>query len=236
MKIPKPSVNYLELRPGNLLSEKFRHLLLLLYWPFYCVVFMFLEHTYPKYMSSLGKEFHVMHCALDDIIPFNEIFLVPYMFWFLYIIFVLLYTLLYDVDAYNGMMTFVIITYTLSLIIYFTYPTIQHLRPTIFERDNFLTDYMRAFYNFDTNTNICPSVHVFGSFASTFTIMHIKNAGLKLKIAANIMNILICLSTVFLKQHSAIDVFVALPICLIAYFISFRFEGKKDKKAKEYVI
>ena len=235
MKFPKPCINYLELRPYNLLSKKFRHLLLLLYWPIYCVIFMFLEHSYPKYMSSLGKEFHVMHTGLDDLIPFNEIFLIPYMFWFLYIILVLFYTMFYDIDAYNGMMTFIIITYTISLIFFFTYPTIQHLRPTVFERDNFLTDYMRSFYQFDTNTNICPSVHVFGSFASTFAIMHIKKAGTGLKIAAHITNVLVCLSTVFLKQHSVIDVFVALPICLIAYFISFRYEGK-NKKVREYVI
>lgn len=28
--------------------------------------------------------------------------------------------------------------------------------------------------------------------------------------------ILICLSTMFIKQHSAVDVFAALPVCLLA--------------------
>ena len=232
---PEPSINYLELRPSNLFSERFRHLLLLLYWPIYCVLFAFLENCYPRYMSSLGKEFHVMHCGLDDIIPFNELFLIPYIFWFLYIVIMIAYTLFYDIETYNKMMTFIIITYTIALISYFTYPTIQFLRPPVFERNNFLTDFMRSFYNFDTNTNICPSVHVFGSFASTFAVIHTKFAGKKIKIAAHITNILICMSTVFLKQHSVIDVFTALPICIIAYVISFKYEGKRSKKLPEYV-
>ena len=34
--------------------------------------------------------------------------------------------------------------------------------------------------------------------------------------------ILISISTVFLKQHSVIDIIVAVPICIIAYFICYR--------------
>lgn len=34
--------------------------------------------------------------------------------------------------------------------------------------------------------------------------------------------LLICLSTVFLKQHSVIDVLAALPLALIAYAVCYR--------------
>ena len=33
--------------------------------------------------------------------------------------------------------------------------------------------------------------------------------------------ILICLSTMFIKQHSAVDFFVALPVCLLAEIIVY---------------
>ena len=236
MKFRKPTVDYSELRPTNITSEKFRHLLLLLYWPVFYALFCFAENGYDKYITSLGKHFAVVYHPLDDVIPFNELFLFPYMFWFAYIVIMLLYTMFYDVEAFKGMMKFIMITYTIALICYYTYPTIQHLRPVTFERDNFLTDFMRDFYAYDTNTNVCPSIHVFGSFASTYAVLRAAGIGKVLKASACVMNVLICLSTVFLKQHSVVDVFVALPICFIAYFISFNYKGHTRKVKNKVAI
>ena len=36
------------------------------------------------------------------------------------------------------------------------------------------------------------------------------------------LGVLICLSTVFVKQHSVLDIFVAIPYGTIAWLISFR--------------
>jgi len=38
--------------------------------------------------------------------------------------------------------------------------------------------------------------------------------------------LLICASTLFLKQHSVIDVIAAIPVCLIAYYFSFKRTAK----------
>lgn len=233
MKSKLQMVNYNDLRPGNLFSEKFRHLLLLLYWPLYMVIFSFLENGYGKYITSLGKEYHVMHCPLDDMIPFNELFLIPYLFWFLYIVLALAHTLFYDVETFKKLMCFIIITYSVALISYFVYPTCQMLRPASFERQNILTGFMRWFYSYDTNTNVCPSVHVLGSIASTIGLVYSKGVPLGIRISAHVMNVLIILSTVFLKQHSVIDVLYALPVSLFAYLICFRFKGiRKSEKKK----
>ena len=35
----------------------------------------------------------------------------------------------------------------------------------VFERDNLFTKFLEGFYQFDTNTNVCPSIHVIGSVA-----------------------------------------------------------------------
>ena len=42
-----------------------------------------------------------------------------------------------------------------------------------------------------------------------------------LHIAFMVTTILICLSTVFLKQHSIVDVFAAVPVCVLGYVLSF---------------
>lgn len=212
MKQKYPMVDYRKFRPGKLNTNEFRHLKLLLFWPIFGLLFAYVERFYPV------KAYYVMHCPVDDLIPFNELFLIPYLFWFVFLVGMLLYTLLYDVDGFRRMMWFIIITYSAAIVIYLLFPTCQQLRPAIFERDNFLTRFMAWFYTFDTNTNVCPSIHVMGSLAVLAAAWHtprFRTAGWRTAFAA--AAVLICLSTVFLKQHSVLDVIAALPICLAAY-------------------
>ena len=212
----KPEIDYRELRLSNLNSDKFKHLRLLLYWPIYGLFFFFVERLYDV------SEYFSVYTTIDDLIPFCEIFLIPYLFWFVYLIGMHVYTLLYDVAAFRKMMYFVMITYSVTIIIYLIFPTCQHLRPTEFERDNFLTRFMTAFYTFDTNTNVCPSIHVIGSLAVMFTSFHCKDFGKGTKVAFAVIGVLIAISTVFVKQHSIIDLLAALPICAVAYILCFK--------------
>ena len=39
---------------------------------------------FTRLQENINKPYHVMHTALDDMIPFEEIFIVPYLMWFLY--------------------------------------------------------------------------------------------------------------------------------------------------------
>lgn len=226
MNLPKPVVDYRKLRLNNLTSEPYRHLLLLLYWPVYGLLFMFVEKFYQV------DSYFAMHCALDDLIPFEEIFLIPYLFWFIFIFGIIIYTLLYDVNAFRKFMYFVMATYSVTIIIYFIFPTCQNLRPASFERDNFLTRLTASFYAFDTNTNVCPSIHVIGSLAVMFAAWSCEKLQHPAwKISFGVVAGLISISTVFMKQHSVLDVFAALVLCLICYPICFRpFTVRKKEK------
>ena len=69
---------------------------------------------------------------------------------------------------------------------------------------------MARFYAFDTNTNVCPSIHVIGAVACLAAGWHSRRFGTPLwRAVFTVITVLICLSTVFLKQHSAPDVFAA---------------------------
>ena len=57
------------------------------------------------------KSWNVIYTGLDDLIPFCELFLIPYMFWFVYLVGTLGYTLLFNSDAFVRMMRFIIFTY-----------------------------------------------------------------------------------------------------------------------------
>ena len=204
-------VDYRKLRPSNITSPEFRHLLLLLYWPIYGLTFLILER-------GLTLTYHPVETALDARIPFCEYFVPAYYFWFVFLIGIHFYTAFFDVPAFKKLMYFIIITYTVTSVIYIIYPTKQELRPAEFAGDNIFVTIVNGLYNFDTNTNVCPSLHVIGSFAVLFTSWHCKRfKTLWWQLGFISATVLICLSTVFLKQHSVIDIWIALALCAVAY-------------------
>lgn len=203
-------VNYKELSPSNITSPEFRHLLLLLYWPFYGLAFLTLERF-------LKLNYTAVHCRLDDLIPFCEFFVVPYYLWFGFIAWIMLYTVLYDIPAFKKFHYFVIITYTVTCVIYILFPNKQELRPDEFARDNIFVDIAKGLYAFDTNTNVCPSLHVIGSMAALFTAWHSKRyCTARWRAAFIVMTVIICAATLFLRQHSVIDVAAGLVISFAA--------------------
>lgn len=212
----KPQVNYLNFRFGKLNTPEFSHLKWLIFWPVFGILFYALELLRPM------DDCYPMYHPIDDYIPFCEIFVIPYVFWFLYLFGMYAYTLFYDVDAFRRIMKFTAITYLATIVIYAIFPTRQDLRPMDFERDNFLTRFMADYYAFDTNTNVCPSLHVIGSAAVCFAGLHGKNfQTVCWKIWFAVSAVLISISTVFLKQHSILDIVYAIPLCLVAYFITY---------------
>ena len=78
-------------------------------------------------------------------------------------------------------------------------------------------------YGLDTATNVFPSIHVFNSIGAFIAIN--KNEKLQkikwLQWSAFILTILICLSTVYLKQHSVMDIFGAIVLSIVMYFIVY---------------
>lgn len=169
-----------------------------------------------------------MYTPLDDKIPFCEHFLIPYMFWFVFLVGMIAYSLLFDVETFKRYMWYTIITYSITMLIYFVYPTSQELRPESFARDNIFTRFMASFYNFDTNTNVCPSLHVIGATAVMFAAWKSKHfSTIGWRIVFGVATLFICLSTVFLKQHSAIDIFASIPVCLLAYWVVYRKRTEK---------
>lgn len=205
-------IDYRQFRLRKLNTSEFEHLKLLAYWPVFGFFFWMVERLWIR------KTYFPMHCALDDAIPFCEYFLIPYLFWFVFLIGMHIYTLLFDVESFKKMMKFIIISYSVALLIYILFPNCQQLRPTEFAGDNPLTRFIAGFYRFDTNTNVCPSLHVIGSAAVMLcarTSKHFSTPGWRAIFAA--ITLLISISTVFLKQHSVIDILVALPICGVTY-------------------
>lgn len=223
IKLRSPAVDYRKLRLSNLNSDEFCHLRYLLYWPLFGILFLYVEKFYQP------EHYYKIYSPIDDFIPFCELFVIPYMFWFVFLVGLIIYTLLYDTNTFVRFMKYIIITYSAAVIIYILFPNCQELRPAVFERDNIFTRFMSGFYKFDTNTNVCPSIHVIGSLAVLSASLNMERFNSpKWKIGITVTAVLICISTVFLKQHSILDVFAALPICAAAHYICFVVNKKTD--------
>ncbi len=211
-------VDYRKLRFSNLATPEFSHLLLLIFWPIFGVVFAALEC-----FRTTG--YNIVYSPIDDLIPFCEFFVIPYFFWFIYLVGMYVYSIFYDIQTFKNYTYYIIITYTAAILIYIVWPTAQELRPVTFERDNIFTEIMRNFYQFDTNTNVCPSIHVIGAVAVSCAAWNSKLFSSKgWRIAFSVVTLLIIASTVFLKQHSIVDIPPALAICVVAYPLVY---GKK---------
>lgn len=218
-------IDYRNFSLSKLHSEEFGYLWYILYWPLFGLMFLAVERIFIR------ESYTPIYCPLDDLIPFCEIFLIPYLFWFVYLVGMHIYALLFDKDAFVRLMRFIIVSYTVSMVIYIIFPNCQELRPVSFERDNIFTRFLAGFYNFDTNTNVCPSIHVIGSLAVLYSSWNSKLfSGRAMRVVFTVIAVLISISTVFLKQHSIIDIFAAIPVCLLAGFVT-SLMGKKDKKS-----
>ena len=207
--------DYSGFRPSRLGEPRFYHLNLLWGWVGYFVLYALTERLIPY------ERCHVIHCALDDVIPFDERFLLAYSFWYVLVFGTLLFFLLFDVPAFRRAQTYIIITQVVAMAVYILWPSRQELRPETFPRDNFLTRAMAFVYWFDTPTGVCPSLHVGYSLGILSTWLRKPDAPRPLKAFITVAVLLICVSVSFVKQHSVVDILAALPLCALAEWMTF---------------
>ena len=220
----QPVVDYTAFRPRRINEPQYAHIKLLLGWLVYFSFYFLTENLIP------ADSCHVVHCALDDLIPFNEYFAIAYYSWYLLIVISLLLFLLYDIQSFRDLSTFIIITQVVAMAIYILWPSRQDLRPASFERQNFFTWAVGFLYSFDTPTGVCPSLHVAYSLGIGSVWLKKRDASPVWKTVLVVWLVLICLSVMFVKQHSAVDVFAALPLGALAEYLVYRGRYYPPKK------
>ena len=202
---------------------------------FYLFIYSFVYLIFFKLVElRTADNYHNMHHFLDDKIPFNEFFAIPYFLWFFYIGYVLVKLSIKSKSDFIKAFTYIFGGMTIGLVIFLIYPTTQGLRPEIMPRDNVLTELVHFLHRIDTPTNVCPSLHVYDSVGACIAVMLAKDCfNYVEKYAAVFLTISISLSTLFIKQHSVIDVFWGLVMSVVMYFIIYLPDyGKYFNKAE----
>lgn len=211
----KQRVDYSGFSLRRLNEPRFAHIKLLAGWIVYFVMYFITENLIPV------ERCHVIHCFLDDLIPFNEVYVIFYVGWYALVFGALAYTLFYDVESFKRLQTYIMITQALAMLCYIFYPSVQNLRPEHFPRDNALTWILGLIYAFDTPTGVCPSLHVAYSLGILSVAMKDRKLSVGIKAAIAFFVVMVCLAVCFVKQHSALDVLAALPVCLAAELLVY---------------
>ncbi|MDO5422664.1 MAG: phosphatase PAP2 family protein [Eubacteriales bacterium] len=173
----------------------------------YMICFTWLE-------NRTGVPIHMLEIRADDFIPFCEYFIIPYFLWFGYIAATVVYFTLFQNDKNEWWRLVLSLGFgmTLFIVVSFVFPNGHTLREYSFERENIFTQMVRMLYKADTSTNVMPSIHVFNSVACCIALMNaesLKNHQV-IRWGSFVLTILIIASTMFLKQHTILDVIVAL--------------------------
>lgn len=200
---------------------KFSPLAIMIYFPIYSLWFTALE--------KINVNVNIIYSPLDSLIPFWEVFVIPYLMWFGYVALVMIYFMFKSRRDFVRTGMFLLVGMTICLIIYTVFPNGIDMKPTEFARDNFMVDIVKYIYSIDTPTNVLPSIHCLNSIGIHIGIMKSNKLSKNklVRTASAIMAGSICLSTVFIKQHSILDMFAAIALSIPLYYLSYVFDWNK---------
>ena len=186
---------------------KKRHLIPIAVWfVIYMGLFGFLEIVPPK-------DVHLIHCALDDRIPNMAIFIYPYVSWFPYIV-VCAALAIKNLDDRQFKKAVLVLTTGMNIFLFISYvwPTGLDFRESIvYDLHTLSGNLLKFVQTVDTPKSVFPSMHVYVTLALQYTLeMQKKLVPAWGILVGRVLAVLIVLSTMFTKQHSAVDVTAAI--------------------------
>jgi membrane-associated phospholipid phosphatase len=173
---------------------------------------------------------------LDALIPFNKYFIIPYVYWYIYLAIGLLILAVMDYKNYFRLLFAICLGEFISITIYVFMPSTTQ-RPTVAVTDVF-TWAVNVLYKMDPHINCLPSIHILDTFLITLFLL-LYSRKMSMRIFAWISAVSICISTLFIKQHVILDVAAALILGFIVYYIATCdkiFNNKRMKKLLHIVI
>lgn len=181
------------------------------------LVFLFLIEN----NTIIGR--YKIYSRIDNLIPFVPIFVIPYFAWFLFILITGIIFLKRSKEDLRKTFFSINLIMIIALIIYIIFPNYQLLRPAVYA-DDFFSQLVKFLQIDDSPSCVCPSLHVsicISLYLSISNSICFKN-NCAVKLFTLILTILICISTVFIKQHSIIDVAAGILLSVLVYTFVYK--------------
>lgn len=191
------------------------------YFAFYLLSFFALERiTEPRF---------IVHCPLDDLIPFCEWGIIPYCSWYLLLVGGPVFFLLKDKGDYLRLCFIMFVGMTICLALYVVLPTGLDLRQPI-PRDNLLCKAVELLRTIDTPTNVCPSIHISSTVAVGIVTVRSKLFTRRRWVKALMVAecLAMCWATLVLQQHSVLDVAAGAALSFALMPIAWKLWPQKE--------
>ncbi|RSD25443.1 phosphatase PAP2 family protein [Mesobacillus subterraneus] len=199
------------------------YLLLLLVMPVLGLIYKVLNNN-PRDAVTLSTD-------LDGLIPFLPVFILPYIFWYAFILGYLLYFWYKDTRVYVKTLAMIVIGELICFLVYFFFQTTVP-RPQL-TGDGIMIDLVAMIYSHDQPYNAFPSIHVLTTFAIILGNINIRKKHIFHRLFVPVMGSMIIVSTLFVKQHYILDMFGSIFLTAFIYGIVFEvFEFKYARKTE----
>ena len=179
---------------------------------------------------GLGLQVHDITSALDRMVPFRpvwvSVYVLSYPFW------VVSYALTARESSREDWFRFVfadMLSRLICGIIFLAYPT-TNVRPDILG-DGFWDTLMGLIYSLDPPLNLFPSIHCLESWFCFRGALYLKKPPRWYPWLSLVMTLLVCASTVLVKQHLAVDIPSALLVAELGLWLSRRLDAGRALRA-----
>ncbi len=179
---------------------------------------------------------YLIYCPFDDCIPFIADFGLAYGYWFLYLPVSFIHMLWHRDDDrqsrvdFRHFMQLFYITWGICLIVFIAFPNAIDFRPTPEEIGSYsfcTTGLSGTYSGFDLPNNVLPSLHCASTLAGCVGVLSsdfVRRSPAKTLYYLYYFtwSVLICASTVFVKQHSILDFFASAIIVALLYPLVYK--------------
>lgn len=181
-------------------------------------------------LNHSNEHVYILVTVFDKSIPFKQLFVVPYIAWFGLIFIALIWFMYRDFKLYIFSIISIILGLIISFIIFSLFQTTVP-RPEILGEDIF-SQLTKFIYTIDNPFNAFPSIHVLTSYIVFLGCQQTKGHFPKISLVIQGVVILVILATLFLKQHTLLDVLGGLMLGGSLFKAVDWFEGAFYKSKK----
>lgn len=171
----------------------------------------------------LGSSPLLISSSIDEHIPFLNVFIYPYVTWYLLLFLVPIITYIAKPQSFYCYVATNIISVIIAFIVFVTFPTTVN-RPEI-NATGFTSYITHLIFNMDTPPVCClPSMHCALCFMFILYTIKVKELKPHVRVLLAIWSIVIIISTLYIKQHVIYDVLAAFILVLISHVICKKFK------------
>ncbi|OZM57471.1 hypothetical protein CIB95_08435 [Lottiidibacillus patelloidae] len=174
-----------------------------------------LFHTFYNLLNNDQRGAQLLITKVDELIPFVDIFIVPYIIWYPFIFLTMAYLAWKDRAIYWKTLATMLISMLVCYAIYFVFQT--HVPRPELQGKGFFTSLVKLIYANDEPYNAFPSIHSLTSFLMLFGIVKARGISKPVVMTVSITSLLIIISTLFVKQHVILDAVSAILLGFVVF-------------------